>query len=50
MKVRYPEWPKNVIEATNCFGSNDYAEFLDELGIKADITDDDRGVWIMMRK
>jgi ubiquinone/menaquinone biosynthesis C-methylase UbiE len=50
MKVAHPEWPQCVIEATNGFGAEDYADFLKELGIPAEIINDDRGVWIMMKK
>ena len=50
MKVLHPEWPQCVREATNGFGAEDYAEFLQELGIEANIINDERGVWIMMKK
>ena len=50
MKVLHPEWPQCVIDATNGFGAEDYADFLKELGIPAGIINDDRGVWIMMKK
>ena len=50
MKVAHPEWPQCVIDATNGFGAEDYADFLKELGIPAEIINDDRGVWIMMKK
>ncbi|KUO78230.1 MAG: hypothetical protein APF81_25075 [Desulfosporosinus sp. BRH_c37] len=50
MKVLHPEWPQCVREASNGYGAQDYGEFLNELGIPAEIINDDRGVWIMMRK
>lgn len=50
MKALHPEWPKCVKEASNGFGVKDYAEFLSDLGIQAEIINDDRGVWIMMKK
>lgn len=50
MKVAHPEWPQCVIDATNGFGAKDYAAFLAELEIPADIINDERGVWIMMKK
>lgn len=50
MKVLHPEWPQNVKNASNKFKAPDYAEFLDELGIEAEIIDDERGVWVMMKK
>ncbi|PKM78254.1 MAG: SAM-dependent methyltransferase [Firmicutes bacterium HGW-Firmicutes-15] len=50
MKVLHPEWPKSVQDASNGFRAEDYAEFLRELGIEADIINDERGVWVMMKK
>lgn len=50
MKILHPEWPKCVRESTNGFGAQDYVEFLKGLGIEAEIINDDRGVWIMMKK
>ncbi|ODA39254.1 methyltransferase, UbiE/COQ5 family [Desulfosporosinus sp. BG] len=50
MKVLHPEWPQCVIDASNGFGVEDYADFLKELRIPAKIINDDRGIWIMMKK
>ncbi|MEQ8176446.1 MAG: class I SAM-dependent methyltransferase [Syntrophomonadaceae bacterium] len=50
MKVLHPEWPQNVKDATNRFKAPDYSGFLDELRIEAEIIDDERGVWILMKK
>lgn len=50
MKERNPDWPECVRRATNEFISKDYAEFCAELGIEADIINDERGVWVVMKK
>ncbi len=50
MKLRNPDWPDCVRRATNEFGSKDYAQFCAELGIKADIIDDECGIWVIMKK
>lgn len=50
MKTRHPEWPKSVENVTNGFDADDYVGFLSECGIQAVIINDERGVWILMRK
>lgn len=50
MKILHPEWPQNVKDASNRFKAPDYAEFLEDLRIDAEIINDERGVWVMMKK
>jgi ubiquinone/menaquinone biosynthesis C-methylase UbiE len=50
MKEHDPEWPENLKEITNNFNAEDYSNILNTMSIKYDIIDDERGMWIVIKK